>query len=67
MISELMKINEVLKIENKTLGKTAEAYMNIVRDILAIDPIEVAGIAVVPVSKIAEIVENRLGTDFNKK
>lgn len=67
MISELMKINEVLKIENKTLGKTAEAYMNIVRDILAIDPIEVAGIAVVPVSKIAEIVENRLGTDFKKK
>lgn len=67
MISELMKINEVLKIENKTLGKTAEAYMNIVRDILAIDPIEVAGIAVVPVSKIAEIVENRLGTNFKKK
>lgn len=66
MISELMKINEVLKIENKTLGKTAEAYMNIVRDILAIDPIEVAGIAVVPVSKIAEIVEKRLGTDFKK-
>lgn len=67
MISELMKINEVLKIENKTLEKTAEAYMNIVRDILAINPIEVAGIAVVPVSTIAEIVEKRLGTNFKKK
>ena len=60
MINELLKANKVLKQENEIISKTAEVYMQTVKDILAIQPVEIAGISVVPVSKLSEVIEENL-------
>ena len=60
MINELLKANKVLEKEREILSKTADVYMQIVKDIMSIQPVEMAGIPVIPASKLAEVVENGL-------